>query len=235
MLKKLCIILLVFSILLPLLSGCAGKDQDKTLSGGDNIETPDSGDANTPETTERIQPDLPDDLNFNGETFTFLVTGHGYGYGYYETVDIYTEEQNGETLNDAVYIRNRNVEAKLNINIAEHKSDNVASDAKKAIQSGDGSYDAIFAMLYDCATMAQNKLTVNIKEIPHINLTKPWWDKNAENDLSVKNKLYFTTGDISTMVKACTRLIIFNKKVVFLFLCTKHTHFYIMIYYGLKK
>ena len=55
---------------------------------------------------------------------------------------------------------------------------------------------------------------MNIKDMPYIDLDKPWWDKNAANELSVKNKLYFTTGDISTAVKSGVYLVIFNKKLV---------------------
>jgi len=217
MFKRFYAVSLVFSVLFLLfLSGCGGTETEKPQSDVNNngYSANDSGETGAPVMTERIQPDLPENLNYDGETFMFLVTGPGYGFGYYETVDIYTEEQNGETLNDAVYMRNRNVEEKLNINIAEYKSDNVAGDAKKTIAAGESAYDAIFANMFDSAGMAQNHLTMNIKEILYIDLDKPWWDKNAENELSVKNKLYFTTGDISTKVKACTRMQIFNKKLM---------------------
>ena len=215
MLKKSCVILLAFSVLLLLfLPACAGSEQNKTVSGGNNAETPDSGGADTPVTTEKLTAELPDNLDFQGETFTFLVTGPAYGYGYYSTIDIYTEAQNGETLNDAVYLRNRNVEAKLNINIADYRSDSVANDATKTVKAGDDSYGAVFAQAYECATLAQSGVIINIKETPHIDLSKPWWDQNAASDLAIRNKLYFTAGDISTMIKACTRLVIFNKKLV---------------------
>lgn len=214
MAKKILAVLLVVSAFSLFLPGCAEKAEKTQQPGENSTDNPggeiDGGTA----AAEKILPDLPEGLGFGGETFTFLVTGPGYGYGYYETVDIYTAEQNGETLNDAVYKRNRNVEEKLNINIAERKSDSVASDAKKTISAGDASYDAIFANMFDSAGMAQNHLTMNIKEIAYIDLGKPWWDKNVENEMSIKNKLYFTTGDISTKVKACTRLQIFNKKLM---------------------
>ena len=211
MLKKFIIIPLVFSILL--LPACAGTGPDTAAPGGGNADTP--GGAGAPEsTTEKLLPDLPDGLDFKGETFTFLVTGPAYGYGYYSTIDIYTEEQNGETLNDAVYIRNRSVEQKLNINIADYRSDSVAGDATRTVRAGDDAYGAVFAQAYECAALAQNGVITNIKETPHIDLAKPWWDQNAAVDLAIRNKLYFTAGDISTMIKACTRLVIFNKKLV---------------------
>ena len=213
--KKIYMALFVFALFVLSLSGCAKNEQGKNASGGENAEAPGLGATDAPEgTTEKLQPDLPGDLNLNGETFMFLVTGPNYGYGYYSTIDIYTEQQNGETLNDAVYMRNRNIEQKLNFNIADYRSDSVAGDATKTVKAGDATYDAVFAQAYECATLAQGGIIMNIKEIPHIDLAKPWWDQNASNDLSIKNKLYFTAGDISTMIKACTRLVIFNKKLV---------------------
>ncbi|MCL2814709.1 MAG: hypothetical protein FWD23_08920 [Oscillospiraceae bacterium] len=214
MAKKFLAVMLAVSAFLLFFPGCVGNEEKTQQPNENNTDHSGGEGADGGAVTEKILPDLPEGLNFNGETFTFLVTGPGYGYGYYETVDIYTAEQNGETLNDAVYIRNRNVEEKLNINIAERKSDSVAADAKKAITAGDASYDAIFAHMFDSSSMAQNHLVMNIKEIAYMDLDKPWWDKNAENELSIKNKLYFTTGDISTKVKACTRLQIFNKKLI---------------------
>ena len=200
------VLMLALSICMILTACTPNSDNQETTDATDEIEL----------ATEKLQADLPDDLDFNGETFTFLVTA-GFS-GYYETLDIYAQEQNGETLNDAVYIRNRNVEEKLNINIAEYKMNeglySVSDFVNKSVMAGDNSYDAIFGNVLESASMAQSNLIMNLKEVPHIDLDKPWWDKNAENDLSIKNNLYFTTGDIHTMIKACTRLLIFNKKIV---------------------
>ena len=212
--KKMRFIAFTAAILpLMLLALSCGGDA-KTQDGKNGIVEEKNSEGEINEKAKKLQPDLPDGLDFGGEAFTFLVTGPDYGYGYYETKDIYAEAQNGETMNDAVYLRNRNVEDRLNINIAEQKSDNVAGDAKKLITSGDSSCDAIFAMMTECATIAQANLLLNIKNMPHIGLDKPWWDKNAERDLSIMNKLYFTTGDISTMVKLNTRILVFNKKLM---------------------
>ena len=214
--KRIFTVLFVFSILLILLTilpACSENAQIEIKSDGENNETPGSGGADTPKPTEKLTADLPDTLGFDGETFTFFVTGPYWG-GYYETFDIYTGEQNGETLNDAVYLRNRNVEAKLNINIAEIKSTNVMNDVMRSVSAGDDIYDAVFSLGYESPVLAQNGCYINIKDIMYIDLDKPWWDKNLENEMSILNKLYFTTGDISTMIKGYTRMIIFNKKLV---------------------
>ena len=212
--KRFYILAFLFSVLI-LASACAGNEKENDPPNGKNAGDPDSQNGEIEQNaTERLQPELPGDLDFKGETFLFLVTGPNYGYGYYSTIDIYTEQQNGETLNDAVYTRNRNIEQKLNVNIADERSNSVAGDASKAVKAGEDAYGAIFAQAYECATLAQGGIIGDIKEMPYIDLSKPWWDQNAANDLVIKNKLYFTAGDISTMIKACTRLIIFNKKLM---------------------
>lgn len=217
MLRRLFIILIISIVSLLILLACSGSGQDNQDSHtmeGENTQTSDTGGESADNITERLQPDLPDNLDFGGDTFTFLVTGPGYGYGYYETKDIYAEEQNGDTINDAVYIRNRNVESKLNINIAEIKSNDVPGDAKTAISAGDTTYDAIFTIMFESAGMAQNRYIMNIKEIPNIDFDKPWWDKNAAKELAIKNRLYFAESDISTMAKSGTIFIVFNKNLI---------------------
>jgi len=152
--------------------------------------------------------------DFGGDTFKFIVTGFKYGFGYYETIDVYTEEQDGTTLNDAVYIRNRLVEDLLNINIAEYKSDNVLNSVTRAVNATERAYDAVFTNMYESSVMAREGLTVDLLMMKYINLDNLWWDKNAEEDLSIRNKLFFTTGDISTSAKSCVRFLVFNKKLI---------------------
>jgi len=202
MLKRFLLVLLILVMLLP---ACAGNEAQKfeTIKAGEaeNIDT----------TTGRLQPNIPSNINYNGDTFMFLVTGPEYGAGYYETKDVFSEAQDGETLNDAVYMRNRAVEDKLNINIAEFKSRDVKGTARKSISSGDKEYDAIFTPMYECAALAQEKILLDIKEVPYINLDKPWWDKATAGELAIRNKLYYTTGEISTAVKSGVYMVIFNK------------------------
>jgi len=212
MLKKLCLILLACSVIFSLLPGCGvnENEQEKNLLNENN-----SGNNNQiADTTENLTADLPDNLNFNDETFTFIVTGPEYGSGYYETIDIYAEEQNATTLNDAVYLRNRSVEALLNVEIAETKSNNVPNDITKAVLADEDIYNASFVQGYEYPKLVQSGYFLNIKDIQYIDLEKPWWDKNFENEMTIRGKLYFTTGDISTMVKACTRILIFNKQLI---------------------
>lgn len=209
MAKRIIIILLVVSLITYIVAGCT---ETKTEHKTENDQNYDSGGENTIVTTERLQADLPDGIDFKGDTFTFIGTGPDAMGGYY-VVDVCAEKQNGDTINDALYIRNRSVEEKLNINISEYKSGNVSQDVSKSISAGDNAYDAILGPSFLMTGLAQTGFLMDIKEIPYIDLDKPWWDKNAENELSIINKLFFTAGDIDIMVKACTRLLIFNKKL----------------------
>ena len=53
---------------------------------------------------------------------------------------------------------------------------------------------------------------LNDKEtMKYIDLTKPYWDQRANADLMIRNKMYYTTGDISLVDNMSTNAILFNK------------------------
>ncbi|MHC1696365.1 MAG: extracellular solute-binding protein [Eubacteriales bacterium] len=207
--KRIISFALIVILLLPFVVSCS---EDVSTDPIPDATTAGTGDTTQP-TTEKLRPDLPE-KDFGGRTFTFLVTGPEYGYGYYETIDVYEESPSSDVFKDSVYQRNTYVEEKYNVKIREVKSNSVISQAQKAISAGDTSYDAIFTSMYESATMAQNNLLLDLRKVKYIDLSSPWWDQNAEKELSLGGKLYFTTGEISTMDNACTRLLIFNKKLV---------------------
>ncbi|MHB1153486.1 MAG: extracellular solute-binding protein [Eubacteriales bacterium] len=207
--KKLVSFTLIVMLLLHFVVSCSEDVSTDPISKTTAAGT----DATIETTTEKLQPDLPE-TDLEGKIFTFLVTGPEYGYGYYETIDVYEESPSADVFRDSVYQKKTYIEEKYNTKIGEVKSSSVITQAQKAISAGDTSYDAIFTSMYECAQMAQNNLLLDIRKISYIDLSKPWWDQNAEKELSLGGKLYFTTGEISTMDNACTRLLIFNKTLV---------------------
>ena len=66
--------------------------------------------------TEKLLPNVPDDKNFDG--YEFVILGNSTDYNtYWYSKDIYVEEETGDTIQDAVYYRNRAIEEKYNISI----------------------------------------------------------------------------------------------------------------------
>jgi hypothetical protein len=82
------------------------------------------------------------------------------------------------------------------------------------VSSGDSAYDAAVPNMYDQATLAAGGNLLDLKNIPHIDLSKKWWDQKANVDLTVGNKLFFTVGDLFIMDNDATWLVIFNKELI---------------------
>ena len=50
--------------------------------------------------------------------------------------------------------------------------------------------------------------------MPHLDLTKDYWDQRANADLSIGGRMYYTTGDIGVVDNMCTHCMLFNKEMV---------------------
>ncbi len=163
-------------------------------------------------------PDIPSGTDFEGYKFTFIATSPeewGWAHAYIDTDSI-----DGEILNDTIYERNREIESQLNITINTQlyqlegiTGTNVSKAAMKSIQAGDNSFDAALPHIRETAKMIAGKYLYDIKEIPYIDLEKPWWDINAANELSLKNKLYFMPTNIDLTGYDLTMGTMFNKNV----------------------
>lgn len=131
----------------------------------------------------------------------------------WETIDVWSESENGDTINDAVYQRNRLLEENLNIKITEEKVKNPYVNAKTSIMAGSDDFDIFTDGLSLLATLAVEGYLVDLNTVPSLNLSADWWDQDMNHDLSIINKLFFCTGDISIMDNYGTWCVMFNKDI----------------------
>ena len=159
---------------------------------------------------------------YGGKTFDIFVAGN-WTNEWTESYDFFTEGENGDTVNDAVYRRNTIIEDRYDIKINEINirgeasggNGNGAQTIIKSVMAGDAEYDAAMIGTYDVSALASKGYLLDLNsEVPYLDLTKEWWDQKANEDLSMKGKMYFTTGDISTLDNDCTYCILFNKKLI---------------------
>ncbi len=126
------------------------------------------------------------------------------GYDLYDTTD--------RVLNDAVKARNDQVLTETGVAVVAYCVPDVTVAVTEAVQTSLDVYDAAMPFMGDCTAMAQKGMLYDLKQFGnYIHLDAPWWDQSANRTLSVANKLYFTTGDISIMQKVCSNAIAFNK------------------------
>ncbi|MGN1346764.1 MAG: hypothetical protein ACI4V1_08255 [Eubacteriales bacterium] len=221
--QKLCLMLSLL-MLTASLSACAEKEPDTPSATGGNEnnvstaseETAEAGGETTPdgEETESFDPELPG-RDLGGRTFTFL-TKAGWTDDWYES-SIYTAEMSGEVLNDAVYERNLYVQETYNMNLAEVAglSGSLVSDVQNAVAAGDTSYDVVMPPLDQSGTLVKNGCLVDLMEnATYMNLERPWWDGRSVKDLSIANRLYMVSGDISTLNNDATWCTMINLQVL---------------------
>jgi ABC-type glycerol-3-phosphate transport system substrate-binding protein len=190
------------------------ESADANESAGDTGKE-EKGDAGK---GERISPELPE-MDFNGYDFTFLTRNfnpNDPAEADYIHRDIYSEQQNGEPLNDAVYIRNRAIEAKYNINVCEIvKFGELINEVRKTVKAGDSVYDVVMIHLNtEFPAISQEGNLVNVLSMPHMDYTKPWWNHGCIRDLSIGGKLYAVQSDLTIIDNDATSAMIFNKKLL---------------------
>lgn len=147
--------------------------------------------------------------DFEGKEFTILMTNvDNLAHTWHL---IAPEELSGDTLNDAMYDRNKKIEDIYNITITGLMSTSVKNDANNAINAGDNTYDAIFTSIYDTYGMAQEGKFYNFYNLPYTDPTAEWWDQSLIRDLTYHDSLYHLTGDISPSTDSRVYTIVFNK------------------------
>lgn len=196
---------------------CASDDSEAKVSIGSSGETTEESATET----ERKSAAVPG-KNYDGTSFDIFVAGN-WTNEWTESYDFHAPELNADLINDAVYTRNKIIEDRYNIQINEINVRGQASggngagaqEISKVVAAGDKSYEAAMIGTYDVSNLALKGYLLDLNaQVPYINLENEWWDQKANIDLSMKGKMYFSTGDISTLDNDCTYCILFNKKLM---------------------
>ena len=128
--------------------------------------------------------------------------------------DMIVEDLEGDIVDDAVYERNSRVSEEFNITFSYKPSSNAnrETDAITSILADEDAYDLVMAHGRAAFDYANQKYLLDWnKSLPYINLDAPWWDQDARKSLSINNKLFVMTGDISYCTMGAANLMLFNK------------------------
>lgn len=182
--------------------------------GGETIKQEESTNLESHESesqTEQLYTlDLPE-ADYQGANFTIFMRDNQYFID-----DQFSDELNGEILNDSLYNRNLTVQNLFNVNfkLAKSTDSTYGSDGKNTILAGDDTYDLIavharsaFGYGYDHLALDWNK------DLPYVSLDKPWYNADAQK-LAINGKLYQMTGDISYQSFGRIVGMIFNKNIL---------------------
>jgi hypothetical protein len=201
--------LIALLVTLLLLISCSEK-ADENVTAPQDDQTTDSQQEVTETEEEKILPDLPIH-DYGGYEFTML----GREDSHWGSIDLYAELLTGDTINDAIFMRNVNIEEKYNIKISTVFSNSPGPLAKKNITAGDDVFDLISIDIRATATnLAEPGYVIDFNTIPYIDLDKFWWDQNARKQLSIGGKLFMTTNDLTIVDKEGAFIILFDKDLI---------------------
>ena len=192
-----------------------GTQHGANTSGSDDVTTePES-------TTEPVDPasvlELPDS-DFKGREFRVL--GNDGDRDQWDNFEIFSEAENGEVVNDAVFRRNRAIEEKYNVKIAQYLVETVDQDAclvphiRQTVMAGEDLYDLAFTTISKIGTLPREGLVYDLNDMKNINFSKNWWNQDVNDTLSIGGKLFFTSSDFSLRDKSRAYILVYNKEMI---------------------
>lgn len=194
-----------------LLAGCGATPSSNHTADTGTVENFGTTASEPEAVTTRREANLPD-MNFGGENINFLVRGEAASPTNFSH-EIYAAAQNGEAINDAVYHRNMVVQTRFNVEITETAANDSVDVVRNSVLANDDEYDVVMIRPSRAVTLAAEGMLCNLFEVPHLDMSAPWWDQNGVSNLSFNGKLYFVNGDINIMDNNAIWALMFNKNL----------------------
>lgn len=200
-------------LLAALMLASCGSGTETETTGAD---TSSSADTETEEVTETAEPFGVEKADFGGVDVNILLAGN------WSFDDFIAEELTGEAINDARYNVNRAVEELLGVTIQVDNQSGGASGGTgtgyklidNMVMAGTSDYDFGSIGCYDVCTLSYNGRLLDLNKVENIDLERSWWDQKANEHLSIRGKMFFSTGDAQILDNDCTYCFLFNKQVV---------------------
>jgi len=212
--RKIAILLIISFIAAVTVTACSNPSSN---APGENNKQNDAEinnaaeNADEPKQEEIIYPELPE-AQYGGYEMRFLVRDETHMI--FVSKDIYAEEETGESVNDAVYKRNRTIEAKYEIKISRESVSNPGNFIQRLISAGDCPYDVMIEATGLSSALSGRNMIVDLKTVPHLDFDKPWWDQTLTKELTIGNKLFCNVSDLIIADKDGTWGVLFNKNII---------------------
>ena len=156
-----------------------------------------------------------EEVSTGDETFDIFLA-----YGVFDA-DYIVEEETGDTINDIIYQRNREVEDYFGFKFNFYPGNNFKTNSEATptirtqIQAGDDTYEVYMNVQHAGMPLIYEDLFVEWTEnMPYANLDNPWWYQNVKRDLNFGDKIYVMVGDYNFHCLKASGAIAFNKTIM---------------------
>lgn len=160
--------------------------------------------------------------DFSGEDFTFITFTSSVGTGasateYYTGEWIDSDSIVGVATSDAVYKRNDKCQRKYNVNIVNQTRGQDFKDYSIIYNAGDFSFDVVYGWA--------NRLSVGVTEgvfhdfrdlddLGYIDMAASYWNPKVNDSLTIADRSFLATNDITMTSLSWTGCIFFNPQIV---------------------
>lgn len=206
-LTTLCLIVAMLASLAACGKGNAGANE--TTNSADT-----TADTVAEETSRFVDDELPA-LDYDGRTATFYIGNYKDAYW----KDFYAESSTGERLNDAIYASIQAINERLGVSVT-HTDDlydwptsDHTNRVTALIMSGDRSFDLYLGGSNFTAQQVTSPYFLNLREVPHVDLTKPWYNQTIPTVLP-SDYVWFITGDAGLANIKHTFAVFFNQELM---------------------
>ena len=193
--KALILMLALLMIVMPVLCACGGDD---TTSDTESKQT-------TSDTSESQETDFPlEKKNFGGTTITVLARPKHSSQQFCPN-----EEYEGSVINQAVSDRNQYIEENFGLILEVEEVDRPATEIITMIESNIDDYDLVCDSVCRMLPAVVDSVFYSLND--DILLTQPYWEQNANEYLTLSDRVFFVTGDALFMDDLHTSAVLFNK------------------------
>lgn len=208
MTKRLLVLLLAAIMVLSVLAACQNGGTPSDGTAAVPVTNGNNPGGETGAETAQSGPNIPV-FDMDGFSINFLNYAEGSGYSK-ATLDV--EYSEGiDIVDEAIYRRNRNIEDTYTCEISVYGVTAPHTTLNTAVGSGDDSFDV--AMVYEEFISQVLENVRSWKDMPYVDLTADWWNKNANTVFNIRGIQFAATGDFSLSQYNKIYAFVYNKEL----------------------
>ena len=210
----------LFCVLLLTASACGGEAAP--VSSSDNGTTA-PAESIPVETEAPLPPEYTaPGHDYGGETVTIAAVDYytNHNGGMWRAADyceVFTNGENGDPINDAIYRRNQMLAENLNVNVELFSISDfskTSQEFRKPVMAGDDIIDIGFVQARSLPSLLNGETLIDLHDLPGIDFSHTWWDQASLAELELYGKLQAVTGDISLYINYAPITYFFNKQII---------------------
>ena len=160
------------------------------------------------EPEQRPADDLPE-LDMQG--YNFNIFNFDESWFTWRNTRILAEEQIGDIVTDAIYLRQRQIEERFNCLLTINELDSTTESLRRNVSAGDNTYQLYSIYDQDFGVLVPYVLDANL--IPYIKVGEKHWNPYPTSLYNFDNKQLALAGNISLGVVSGAGCMIFNKDI----------------------